>query len=199
MLCLKQSNDWAFLNLPTTNILSPPIFLSYCLLMPIFHLACPGPRLQPSLAIIPHSSLSHVSSLSCTSQASSFCFSGMPFSLSLSCFPCPGTSSPAYVSIWPLAASNFIYQLEPSGSRDPEHLTCRHVSSHVIWEPHNASIKPNLLRQVVPLFHTICMKKGKNPCRICVTSRTHSYIKLIFYRKRKKTQCELSSFYFKHI
>jgi hypothetical protein len=48
-------------------------------------------------------------------------------------FPWPGTlKSHLCLLAQALALGNFIYHLEPTGGRDPQHPTGRHASSHVI-------------------------------------------------------------------
>ena len=51
-----------------------------------------------------------------------------PFLAMAILFLCPGTSkSRLYLPAQPLAAGNFIFQSKPTGGRDPQCLTCRHV------------------------------------------------------------------------
>ena len=100
LIFLKQYNDWLFLNLPLASTLSPPIFLNYYLLKPIFHPGHPGPRPAALLGHDPQ--LLHVGCLSVslcyTSQAWNFSFPVMvPCSLSVS-FP-RNPRSPTSVSL----------------------------------------------------------------------------------------------------
>ena len=111
-------------NFHAASTLSPPIFLNYYLLKPKFHPGCPS--LQSSWAMIHESYVLAVSSL-CTSQACSFCFPRMGLlPLFFPQLPYPGNlKSSLCLTAQPLATGNFIYQLEPSGDRDLQCLTCR--------------------------------------------------------------------------
>ena len=103
---------------------SPPIFLNYYLLKSIFHFCCPKPNVGGAGAALPWGSymidmlyllhfLGLVLLLSCRGSSQSFCRS-----------PCPRILQPHLcLSAQPLAAGNFIYQSEPTGSRDPQRFT----------------------------------------------------------------------------
>jgi hypothetical protein len=119
-------NRWAISPDPQPSILilhagstlSPPIFLDYYLLKPLF-LAASYPGLQSSWATISNSYMSAVS-LPCTSQVWSFRFPQRGSTKSFfPGFPCLGL--PAQ----PSTVGNFICHSDPAEGRNPQRLTCR--------------------------------------------------------------------------
>ena len=127
LISLKQHNGWALPNLPTANTLFTPIFLNYYLPKPIFHPDHHGPRPATHMSDDSNSYISAVSliSLSYMPQAETF-FSPAVATLLFPCSPGQGTSKSRHCHpAQPLAASNFIYQLEPAGDRECQGLTHR--------------------------------------------------------------------------
>lgn len=138
LICLKQHNGWATLKLKRSWCLpsdAPKLVLTK------IWIPSRDPRLHGGLgAALPQLLPGCTLSLPLPSpQAPSSCFAVMEIlNLSSSCgsLVWKNLKSCPCLPVQPLAAGNFIYQLEPAGGRGPQHLTHRCVNSGVIWE-HN--------------------------------------------------------------
>jgi hypothetical protein len=127
LICLKQLNGWALPDLPAANPLTPLIFLNYYFLKPVSHLGLPRCRPIAHLGFDPR--LSHAGCLSVlflTPDPSASPAWGSAF-FSLSCASWPGILKSCFC-----LTAQPLYQSKPTGTRDPQHPTCRCVNSHLI-------------------------------------------------------------------